>query len=82
LWQLTFDTIGEMELMHDCVRETLRLHPPLIMLMRYARTDVNVTSREGASYVIPKGSIVAVSPTVHHRLETSFKDANQFDPSR
>lgn len=71
-----------MELMHNCVREALRLHPPLIMLMRYARQDLTVNSREGKSYVVPKGSIVAVSPTVHHRLETSFKNANIFDPER
>ena len=34
---LAFDHLNEFETMHNCVREALRLFPPLIMLMRKVR---------------------------------------------
>ena len=36
-----------MDLMHNCMREALRLHPPLVLLMRKVLKDikVNVASR-------------------------------------
>lgn len=27
---LTWEHLGEMELLHDCMRETLRMYPPLV----------------------------------------------------
>ncbi len=31
---LDFDTVNKMDYLQNCVKESLRLHPPLIMLMR------------------------------------------------
>lgn len=59
------------------VREALRLHPPLFVLIRAAKEDVNLLG-----YRIPKGTFVAVSPTVAHRIEDVFKQADTFDPDR
>jgi sterol 14-demethylase len=60
------------------------MHPPLIMLMRMCRTDlvVKCEEEEGKTYTVPKGSVVAVSPSVHQRLPTLFKEPNTFDPDR
>jgi sterol 14alpha-demethylase len=42
------------QLLHNCMRESLRLFPPLIMLMRYAKQPFDVTA-DGKQYTVPKG---------------------------
>jgi len=80
--ELNFDILSEMDHLHCCVKEALRLHPPLIMLMRYCHKAFTVTTKEGKNFTVPKGDIVATSPTFAHRLEHVFKDADAYDPSR
>ena len=41
-----------------------------------------MTTKEGKNFTVPKGDIVATSPTFAHRLEHVFKDADAYDPSR
>lgn len=43
-----------MDLLFNCLRETLRMHPPLIMLMRKCRQDLRVNAEDGKSYTVPK----------------------------
>ena len=78
---LDFDIVGEMEYLQNCVKESLRLFPPLIMLMRMAMTDVE-TTLEGKKYIIPKGDIVITSPAVSSRMASVFKNPNEFEPDR
>lgn len=54
---LTMDHLELMPLLHACVRETLRLRPPIMSIMRRAREDF-IVNAEGRKYVIPKGSQV------------------------
>jgi sterol 14-demethylase len=76
-----YDSVGEMEYLQNCVKESLRLFPPLIMLMRMAMQDIPTTCN-GKSYIIPKGDIVVTSPAVASRMESVFKNANNFEPDR
>jgi sterol 14-demethylase len=78
---LDFDKINEMQLLHDCMREALRLCPPLILLIRKAMKDVPVKAG-GKQYVIPKGDMVFVSPSVGMRLPSVFPNPDTFDPDR
>lgn len=78
---LELDDIQQMELLHNCMREALRLCPTFIMLLRKVMKDTTVTVN-GKTLRIPKDDIVVVSPTVSMRLETTFKNANDFDPDR
>lgn len=78
---LELDDVQQMELLHNCMRESLRMCPTFIMLLRQCMKDTTVTVN-GKTFHIPKDDIVAVSPTVSMRLETTFKNANQFDPDR
>ena len=86
--ELDYDKINHMEILHNCMREALRLSPPLVLLMRKAMRDISVTvpvkhgSEKKATYMIPKGDIVMVSPTVGMRLEHVFNDPEKFDPDR
>jgi sterol 14-demethylase len=50
---LNFDTVGKMEYLQNCVKESLRMYPPLIMLMRMAMQDIT-TTLNGKEYIIPK----------------------------
>jgi sterol 14alpha-demethylase len=79
---LDFDLVGNMEYLQSSVKEALRMHPPLILLMRMAMKDVSVTTKEGNTFVIPKGDIVVTSPAVSSRLEDVFKNPNEFEPER
>ncbi len=85
---LDYEKINHMELLHNCMREALRLSPPLVLLMRQAMKDIPVTvpikhgSDQSTTYTIPKGDIVMVSPSVAMRLENVFKDPEKYDPDR
>ena len=78
---LEFDSVSKMEFLENCVKESLRLHPPLIMLMRMAMQDIKTTLK-GKEFTIPKGDIVITSPAVSSRMEEVFKNPNKFEPDR
>jgi sterol 14alpha-demethylase len=78
---LELEDIQQMELLHNCMRESLRLCPTFIMLLRKCMKDTSVTVN-GTELKIPKGDLVAVSPTVSMRMESTFQNANEFDPDR
>lgn len=76
------DVLSEMEVLHRCIKEALRLHPPLIMMLRQSHSDFSVTTRDGKEYDIPKGHIVATSPACANRLPHIYKDPDSYDPDR
>ncbi|GAB2270464.1 hypothetical protein Dimus_005360 [Dionaea muscipula] len=80
--KIDHDILSEMEVLHRCVKEALRLHPPLIMLLRYSHIDFSVTTRDGKEYDIPKGHIVATSPAFANRLPHIYQDPDRYDPDR
>lgn len=41
--ELSVEVLDEMPVLHACITEALRLHPPLIMMLRYARKAFEVT---------------------------------------
>eukprot|EP00055_Hartaetosiga_balthica_P005992 m.18369 g.18369 ORF g.18369 m.18369 type:complete len:529 (-) comp4953_c0_seq1:2024-3610(-) len=79
--KFTVEHLELMPLLHACVRETLRLRPPIMSIMRRARTDFEITAN-GKKYLIPKGSQVCVSPTINGRLESEWDEPLRFNPYR
>jgi sterol 14-demethylase len=69
--------LRELVLTENAVKEALRLHPPLFLLVRVAKQDFQYRN-----YHIPKGTWILVSPTVSHRMESVFRNALSFDPDR
>ena len=65
---LNYDVLSEMDVLYRCIKEALRLHPPLILLLRYNHKDFTVKTRQGNEYVVPKNHIVATSPAFANRL--------------
>jgi sterol 14-demethylase len=73
----SFQSMRELDKTENTVKEALRIHPPLFILLRAALQDCEVLG-----YRVKKGNWVAVSPMVAHRDESVFKHALEFDPDR
>jgi len=78
---LELEDVQQMSLLHNCMREALRMCPTFIMLLRQVMKDTSVTLN-GKTHHIPKDDLVAVSPTVSMRLPTTFGNPDEFDPDR
>jgi sterol 14alpha-demethylase len=74
---LTYQAFREVPILESVLKEVLRLHPPLVILMRGVLRDFTV-----AGVTIPPGKLVAISPAVSHRIPELFRDPTRFDPSR
>ncbi|TVU38390.1 hypothetical protein EJB05_11757, partial [Eragrostis curvula] len=72
-----YDALQEMDVLHRCVKETLRLHPPALVLLRHARRGFAV--RE---YEVPAGHAVASPLVIHNRLPEVYEEPDKFDPDR
>jgi len=74
---VTYQSLREVPVLESILKEVLRLHPPLIILMRGVLQDLHV-----AGYTIPAGRLVAISPPVSHSIPELFRDPARFDPAR
>jgi sterol 14alpha-demethylase len=74
---VSFQALRAIPVLDACVKEALRLHPPLILLLRVAQEDLEVDG-----YSIRAGDLVAATPAVSNRLADHFPDADRFDPTR
>ncbi|KAI8063327.1 cytochrome P450 [Gongronella butleri] len=73
-----YDTINNLPLLNNVCKETLRLIPPVPLTVRVAAKDNAL-----GNYVIPKGTVVAISPICsHHSSEIWGDDVMQFRPDR
>ena len=93
--ELNFDSVSGMNFLKLCMQESLRLYPPLILLMRYCKVDIPIGDK-----VVPKGSTLVVSPVcpfldmcssacsdlhmqaASHRAGDIFVNPDVFDPWR
>jgi len=76
--KLTYEALCEMSLLRNCIKETLRMFPPLIILMRKALRDIP----HGDGLIIPKGDTVCIAPIVQNRLPDIFEEPDRFNPDR
>jgi sterol 14alpha-demethylase len=74
---VSFHALHQIPKLENVLKETLRLHPPLIILMRVAKGEFEV---EG--YPIHDGDLVAASPAVSNRIPEDFPDPDSFVPPR
>ncbi|XP_014661368.1 PREDICTED: lanosterol 14-alpha demethylase-like [Priapulus caudatus] len=75
---LAYDQLKDMTLLERCIKETLRLRPPLMTVMRMVRSPQTVLG-----YTIPPGHQICVSPSVNHTLNSTWgESAEEFDPDR
>jgi len=76
--KFTYEAYGKMKKLRSAVMETLRLHPPLFLLMRTVEADIKFKQ-----FDIPRGSVISVSPYISNRLSESFgPDPEGYQPFR
>jgi len=73
-----FDQINSMEYLNAVCKETLRIAPPVLFLIRAADEDVMIDE-----YLVPKGTPIFI-PTyqIHHLASIWGDDVEKFNPSR
>ena len=74
---VTYQALREIPVLEGGIKEALRLHPPLILLMRKVMHDFHYKD-----WVVPEGKLVGVSPAVSNRLPECFPEPDRFDPAR
>ena len=75
--EVSFHALRQIPKLDNVLKETLRLHPPLIILMRVAKGEFEV-----AGFPIHEGDFVAASPAISNRIPEDFPDPDAFDPDR
>ena len=75
--EVSFHALRQIPKLENVIKETLRLHPPLIILMRVAQGEFEVQG-----YPIHQGDFVATSPAISNRIPQDFPEPNDFDPDR
>ncbi|MGH9079698.1 MAG: cytochrome P450, partial [Acidimicrobiales bacterium] len=75
--EVSYQALREMPSLESAVKEALRLHPPLILLLRVAKEDLEV-----GGFSVRAGQMVGASPAVSNRIAEDFPDADSFEPSR
>jgi cytochrome P450 len=73
----SFPVISRLRISRDVFRETLRLYPPVPMMVRQASRGENFRGRE-----VPRGSQMVISPWHLHRHERLWDNPDGFDPAR
>ncbi len=74
---IDFQALRELTELENIIKEVLRLHPPLIILMRKVVHDFQVKG-----FTIRAGDLVCASPPVTHRIPELFPNPEVFDPDR
>ncbi len=75
--EVSYQALREMPRVEAALKEALRLHPPLILLLRVAKEDL-----ECEGFLIRTGQMVGASPAVSNRISEDFPDAEAFVPER
>lgn len=75
--EVSYQALREMPRTEAAIKEALRLHPPLILLLRVAKEPFEV-----CGFTVPEGWLVGATPAVSNRIAEDFPDADRYDPSR
>ncbi len=73
----TADQLGQLKFLDACVRESLRLIPPVPFVIRSVTTETML-----GDLALRRGDRVIVSPYLTHHLPDLFPDPQAFDPGR
>jgi len=75
--EVSYQALREMPHVEAAIKEALRLHPPLILLLRVAKENL-----ECEGYAISAGQMVGASPSVSNRIAEDFPEPDAFRPAR
>jgi sterol 14-demethylase len=75
--EISFQALREIPHLESALKEALRLHPPLILLLRVAMEDLTYQD-----FHIEAGKLVGASPSICNRIPEDFPEPDAFVPSR
>jgi sterol 14-demethylase len=75
--EVSFQALRSIPRLEAVLKETLRLHPPLILLLRVAQRDYEI-----GGHLVPAGTLVGATPAVSNRIPADFPRPDAFDPAR
>lgn len=75
--EVSFRSLRAIPRLEGAIKEALRLHPPLILLLRVAQDDFEVRGQR-----IERGDFVAATPAISNRIPEDFPDPESFHPER
>jgi sterol 14alpha-demethylase len=75
--EVSYQALREIPHLESAIKEALRLHPPLILVLRMAKEEV-----DWMGYRIRPGQLVGASPAVSNRIAQDFPDPDAFVPAR
>ena len=74
---VSFQALRAIPRLEAAIKEALRLHPPLILLLRAATRELEVQG-----YRVPAGALVGATPAISNRIAADFPDPDAFAPQR
>ncbi|WP_110208113.1 cytochrome P450 [Nocardioides daejeonensis] len=75
--EVSFQALRSIPQLEAALKETLRLHPPLVLLLRVAQEEVEL-----GGFAVPAGTMVGATPRVSNRIAADFPAPDRFDPGR
>jgi sterol 14-demethylase len=73
----SFDTLSRLTLLERAIKEGQRLNPAMSHYARFTAMPYEI-----GGFVVPKGWLTMISPTLSHRLPAVFPRPNVYDPDR
>ncbi|KAG0530322.1 hypothetical protein BDA96_05G176000 [Sorghum bicolor] len=71
-----------MDTLHRCIKETLRIHPPVPMFRRKVHKNFTVQTKDGNEYEIHRGHTLISPVQFNGNLPHIYKDPDVYDPDR
>ena len=75
--EVSFRSLRAIPHLEGAIKEALRLHPPLILLLRVAQDEFDVRGQR-----IERGDFVAATPAISNRIAEDFPEPDEFRPER
>ncbi|XP_020185262.1 obtusifoliol 14-alpha demethylase [Aegilops tauschii subsp. strangulata] len=80
--KIDYNVLSKMETLHSCIKEAGRMHPVTLGLIRQTEKNINVRTKEGTEYGIPKGDTLVNLVMLTSKLSHIYKDPEVYDPYR
>ncbi|VAI25821.1 unnamed protein product [Triticum turgidum subsp. durum] len=78
--QIGYEALSEMDTLHRCIKEAIRMHTSAPVLVRKAHTKFRVHTKEGEEYDIPRGHNILVPTALNNKLTHIYSDPHLYDP--
>jgi sterol 14-demethylase len=75
--EVSFQALREIPVLESALKETLRLHPPLVLLLRVVKEALQV-----GGCTVPPGVLIGATPAVSNRIPEDFPAPDSFDVAR